>query len=150
MWISFTKSAGSKGAIRMLSQLYIKNIAVIKEADINFAQGFNVFTGETGAGKTILINAINAVLGERTSRDIIRTGENSASITAVFDDVPPRVLSTLADLGYEIESGDSLLIMRTLHQDGKTQCKINGQPATVSMLKNISGMLINVDRKSVV
>ena len=84
----------------MLSQLYIKNIAVIKEADINFAQGFNVFTGETGAGKTILINAINAVLGERTSRDIIRTGENSASITAVFDDVPPRVLSTLADLGY--------------------------------------------------
>ena len=128
----------------MLSQLYIKNIAVIKEADINFAQGFNVFTGETGAGKTILINAINAVLGERTSRDIIRTGENSASITAVFDDVPPRVLSTLADLGYEIESGDSLLIMRTLHQDGKTQCKINGQPATVSMLKNISGMLINV------
>lgn len=128
----------------MLSQLYIKNIAVIKEADINFAQGFNVFTGETGAGKTILINAINAVLGERTSRDIIRTGENSASITAVFDDVPPRVLSTLADLGYEIESVDSLLIMRTLHQDGKTQCKINGQPATVSMLKNISGMLINV------
>ncbi len=128
----------------MLSQLYIKNIAVIKEADINFAQGFNVFTGETGAGKTILINAINAVLGERTSRDIIRTGENSASITAVFDDVPPRVLSTLADLGYEIESGDSLLIMRTLHHDGKTQCKINGQPATVSMLKNISGMLINV------
>ena len=128
----------------MLSQLYIKNIAVIKEADINFAQGFNVFTGETGAGKTILINAINAVLGERTSRDIIRTGENSASITAVFDDVPPRVLNTLADLGYEIESGDSLLIMRTLHQDGKTQCKINGQPATVSMLKNISGMLINV------
>lgn len=74
----------------MLSQLYIKNIAVIKEADINFAQGFNVFTGETGAGKTILINAINAVLGERTSRDIIRTGENSASITAVFDDVPAQ------------------------------------------------------------
>ena len=128
----------------MLSQLYIKNIAVIKEADINFSHGFNVFTGETGAGKTILINAINAVLGERTSREMIRTGESSASITAVFDEVPPRVLNTLADLGYEIEAGDSLLIMRTLHQDGKTQCKINGQPATVSMLKNISGMLINV------
>ena len=128
----------------MLSQLYIKNIAVIKEADINFAPGFNVFTGETGAGKTILINAINAVLGERTSRDIIRTGEESASITAVFDDVPTRVLAALSELGYEIEPGDSLLIMRTLHQDGKTQCKINGQPATVSMLKTISGMLINV------
>ena len=129
----------------MLSQLYIKNIAVIKEADINFAQGFNVFTGETGAGKTILINAINAVLGERTSRDIIRTGENPASITAVFDDVPPRVLSTLADLGCEDRIGrQSAHHAHPPSGRQRPKCKINGQPATVSMLKNISGMLINV------
>ncbi|MBS4786175.1 MAG: DNA repair protein RecN [Clostridiales bacterium] len=128
----------------MLSQLYIKNIAVIKEAGIDFTKGFNVFTGETGAGKTILVNAINAVLGERTSKDIIRTGENSATISAVFDEVPLSVLDQLAELGYELEPGESLLIMRTISADGKTQCKINGQPATVSMLRTISGLLINV------
>ena len=128
----------------MLSQLYIKNIAVIKEASIDFTRGFNVFTGETGAGKTILISAINAVLGERTSRDIIRTGERAATISAVFDDVPNSALDLLAELGYEIEPGESLLVTRTISADGKTQCKIGGQPATVSMLKSLSSLLINV------
>ncbi|MCI8649268.1 MAG: DNA repair protein RecN [Anaerotruncus sp.] len=127
----------------MLSQLYIKNIAVIHEATIEFEQGLNVFTGETGAGKTILISAINSVLGERASKDMIRTGEERASICALFTDISKAALEALEQAGYPCEE-DTVLISRELSLDGRSSCKINGRPATVGILKSVSALLINV------
>lgn len=96
----------------MLSQLFIKNIAVIENASVDFENGFNVFTGETGAGKSILIDSINAVLGGRTSRDLVRTGTEKANVTAVFSNVSPKARALLAELGYEDE--DELMISREI------------------------------------
>lgn len=127
----------------MLSQLFIKNIAVIESASIDFENGFNVFTGETGAGKSILIDAINAVLGGRTSRDLVRTGESKAFVSAVFSDVSPKVKSVLEELGYDADD-DELMISREISAEGKNVCKINARPATVSALKQLSGVLIDV------
>ncbi len=127
----------------MLSQLFIKNIAVIESASVDFENGFNVFTGETGAGKSILIDAINAVLGGRTSRDLVRTGESKAFVSAVFSDISPKVKTTLAELGYDAEE-DELMISREISSEGKNVCKINARPATVSALKQLSGVLIDV------
>lgn len=127
----------------MLSQLFIKNIAVIESASIDFENGFNVFTGETGAGKSILIDAINAVLGGRTSRDLVRTGESKAFVSAVFSDVSPKVKSVLEELGYDADD-DELMISREISAEGKNVCKINARPATVSALKQLSGALIDV------
>ncbi|MEM1483845.1 DNA repair protein RecN [Oscillospiraceae bacterium PP1C4] len=127
----------------MLSQLYINNVAVISEATIEFEPGLNVFTGETGAGKTILIHAINAVLGERTSKDIIRTGEEKAVISALFTELSAAAQSVLTEAGYPLED-DTVLIYREISSDGKSVCKINGRPATASILKTASSLLINV------
>lgn len=127
----------------MLSQLFIKNIAVIESASVDFENGFNVFTGETGAGKSILIDAINAVLGGRTSRDLVRTGESKAFVSAVFSDISPKVKTALAELGYDAED-DELMISREISSEGKNVCKINARPATVSALKQLSGALIDV------
>ena len=127
----------------MLSQLFIKNIAVIESASIDFENGFNVFTGETGAGKSILIDAINAVLGGRTSRDLVRTGENKAFVSAVFSEISQKAKSVLEELGYEDE-GEELMISREISAEGKNICKINSRPATVSVLKQLSGVLIDV------
>ncbi len=127
----------------MLSQLFIKNIAVIESASIDFENGFNVFTGETGAGKSILIDAINAVLGGRTSRDLVRTGESKAFVSAVFSDISPKVKVVLEELGYDSDD-DELLISREISVEGKNICKINARPATVSALKQLSGALIDV------
>ncbi len=127
----------------MLSQLFIKNIAVIESASIDFENGFNVFTGETGAGKSILIDAINAVLGGRTSRDLVRTGESKAFVSAVFSDISPKVKVVLEELGYDSDD-DELLISREISFEGKNICKINARPATVSALKQLSGALIDV------
>ncbi len=127
----------------MLSQLFIKNIAVIESASIDFENGFNVFTGETGAGKSILIDAINAVLGGRTSRDLVRTGESKAFVSAVFSDISPKVKVVLEELGYDSDD-DELLISREISVEGKNICKINARPATVSALKQLSGTLIDV------
>ena len=126
----------------MLKELYIENLAVIEKADIAFTGGFNVFSGETGAGKSILIGAINAVLGGRAHKELIRTGTSKASVSAVFDSIPPLVAEKLADNGY---TGDGeLLIKRDISADGKGQVRINGQPATAAVLKDIAVGLIDI------
>lgn len=126
----------------MLSQLFIKNVAVIESASIDFENGFNVFTGETGAGKSILIDSINAVLGGRTSRDLVRTGEGKAVVSAVFTDISKETEKVLEELGYDIE--DELLISREISAEGKSICKVNMRPATAGVLKQLSSVLIDV------
>ncbi|MBO5334186.1 MAG: DNA repair protein RecN [Clostridia bacterium] len=127
----------------MLSNLKISNIAIIKEAVVDFDNGLNVLTGETGAGKSIIIDAINAILGERTSRELIRTGCDSAEVSAFFDDLNDSVKLILNELGIDCED-ESLAISRKIAIDGKNICKVNGVSVTVSMLKKIGQSLINV------
>ena len=127
----------------MLSNLKISNIAIIKEAVVDFDNGLNVLTGETGAGKSIIIDAINAILGERTSRELIRTGCTSADVSAFFDDINDNVIFLLNDLGIDCDD-KSLAISRKISIDGKNACKVNGVTVTVSMLKRIGQALINV------
>ena len=126
----------------MLSELYIENIAVIEKSNINFSQGLNALTGETGAGKSIVIDSIGAVLGFRTSRELIRTGAEKALVTALFTDLSDRVKNGLSELG--IEGDDELLISREITLSGKNNCRINGKVATVSMLKDLGKLLINI------
>ena len=126
----------------MLSQLFIKNVAVIESASIDFENGFNVFTGETGAGKSILIDSINAVLGGRTSRDLVRTGEGKAVVSAVFTNISKEAENLLEELGYDIE--DELMISREISAEGKSICKVNMRPATAGVLKQLSSVLIDV------
>lgn len=125
----------------MLNLLHIENIAVIEQAEISFGSGFNVLTGETGAGKSIVIDAISAILGERTYRDIIRTGASKASVRAVFSDIPP-----LPWFQENVIPNDSkeLLIQRDIYADGKNVCRVNGQPVTVALLKQLGNSLINI------
>ena len=127
----------------MLKTLYIENIAVIEKTTIDFSHGLNVLTGETGAGKSIIIDAINAIMGQRTSKDIIRTGESSAFVSAQFEDINMSAQNALDELGFTLED-DVLIVQRTLSQSGKNVCKINGRPATVSMLRELSKHLINI------
>lgn len=127
----------------MLTSLKIENVAIIESAAIEFGCGLNVLTGETGAGKSIVIDSINAILGERTSRDIIRTGAQSAKVYAVFEDVSDRVREFLDDNGIDCEDG-VLIINRTLSREGKNICRINGAPVTVSMLREIGSELIDI------
>lgn len=127
----------------MLSQLYIENIAVIQKATIQLEQGFHVFTGETGAGKTILISAINAVLGARTSRGIIRSGENKAVVSALFTGIAGEVARQVEELGYPVEDGQ-LMVHREMDAGGSGSCRINGRPATTALLRQISSLLIDI------
>ena len=124
----------------MLSLLHIENIAVIDRADISFDQGFNVLTGETGAGKSIVIDAISAILGERAYRDMIRTGTNKASVRAIFTDVPE--LAWFADNGVEYDP--ETVIQREIHLDGKNVCRVNGSLVSVSILRKLGMQLINI------
>lgn len=128
----------------MLSQLYIENIAVIEKARIDFKAGFNVLTGETGAGKSILIDSIHAVLGERTSRELVRTGAKSAFVSAVFDGICSEAAAGLEELGYPLEEDGTLILQREIGADTKSSCHINGRPATVSILRKIGPLLINI------
>ena len=124
----------------MLSLLHIENIAVIESADISFDRGFNVLTGETGAGKSIVIDAISAILGERAYRDMIRTGTNKASVRAVFTEVPE--LAWFADNGVEYDP--ETVIQREIHLDGKNVCRVNGSLVSVSILRKLGIQLINI------
>ena len=127
----------------MLQTLYIENIAVIEKSSIDFSGGLNVLTGETGAGKSIIIDAINAIMGQRTSKDIIRTGASSAFVSAQFDNVNAAVRRKLEEFGFDSDE-DELLLQRTLSASGKSTCKINGRPATAAMLREIAAGLINI------
>lgn len=128
----------------MLQTLKIENIAIIESAVINFDAGLNVLTGETGAGKSIIIDSINAILGERTSRELIRTGSGQAKVSALFSQINPWVKTKLETLGLIFQDDDSLLLQRTLAPDGKNICFANGEPVTVGILKKIGPDLINI------
>lgn len=127
----------------MLSSLQIENVAVIQKANVHFEKGLNVLTGETGAGKSILIDSINAILGNRTSKELVRTGAAKAVIRAAFEDVPPAVLDSLEKAGYE--RSEALLLSREITAEGKSACRINGMPATAAVLRELCGGLININ-----
>lgn len=127
----------------MLSSLQIENVAVIQKAEVHFEPGLNVLTGETGAGKSILIDSINAILGNRTSKDLVRTGAAKAVIRAAFEQVPPAVLDKLEQSGYE--RSEALLLSREITAEGKSNCRINGMPATAAVLRELCGGLININ-----
>lgn len=127
----------------MLSSLQIENVAVIQKANVHFEKGLNVLTGETGAGKSILIDSINAILGNRTSKDLVRTGAAKAVIRAAFENVPSAVLDSLEKAGYE--RSEALLLSREITAEGKSTCRINGMPATAAILRELCGGLININ-----
>lgn len=126
----------------MLAQLHIENIAVIQTARMSFGPGFNVLTGETGAGKSIVVDAIGAILGQRTSRDLIRTGAKSASVEALFQNLPE--LAWFEENGISPDENGELLLRREIHADGKNLCRANGQMLTVSQLKGLGDQLVNI------
>lgn len=128
----------------MLTNLRIENVAVIEKVSISFEKGLNILTGETGAGKSIVIDAINAVLGERTTKQIVRNGADSAKVTAYFDFIGENVIDVLKSLDIEPEEDGSLLINRVITADGRSTCRINGQPVTVSMLRQVGNELISI------
>lgn len=127
----------------MLSNLQIENVAVIQKADVHFEKGLNVLTGETGAGKSILIDSINAILGNRTSRELVRSGASKAVIRAAFEEVPAAVQDSLEKAGYE--RSEELLLTREITAEGKSVCRINGMPATAAILRELCGGLININ-----
>lgn len=127
----------------MLKEIYIKNLAVIKEAVIPFGEGLNIFTGETGAGKSILINGINAVLGQRSNKEIVRTGCDKAVVTALFTKIPDSVKEKLDELGFNYDD-DEITITREISSDGGSVARINERTASVAFLREIGAMLINI------
>ena len=126
----------------MLANLKIENVAVIEKAEVTFTPGMNVLTGETGAGKSILIDSINAILGNRTSRELVRSGAPKACIWATFEDIPDSVKEKLEKSGYEVS--DDLLLYREINAEGKGSCRINGMPATASVVRDISAGLLAI------
>ena len=128
----------------MLQSLHIENVAVIERTDITFGAGLTTLTGETGAGKSIVIDAINALLGERITRDVVRTGADKAYIAGVFDALPAAVVSLLEELELPPEEDGTLLIQRSITADGKGSCRVGGRPTTVATLRQIGRMLVNI------
>ena len=128
----------------MLKTLVIENIAVIKKAQIEFTSGLNVFTGETGAGKSIVVDSINAILGERTSRELVRAGSDNAFVNAYFEDINDDVKLKLNEYDIPVEEDGSLLLSRKISAGGKSVCRVNGLPVTVGILKDIGTHLVNI------
>ena len=126
----------------MLANLKIENVAVIEKAEVNFTPGFNVLTGETGAGKSILIDSINAILGNRTSRELVRSGAQKACIWATFENIPQSVKKQLEKCGYE--ANDDLLLYREINAEGKGSCRVNGMPATAAVVRDISAGVLSI------
>lgn len=125
----------------MLELLHIENIAIIEAADIEFAPGFNALTGETGAGKSIVIDSLSAVLGQRTSRELIRTGAEKAFVSAAFSGMAPELTE---ELGIQPEADGTLLLQREIQTDGKNVCRVNGRPVTVGQLRALGARLLNI------
>lgn len=128
----------------MLKTLVIENIAVIKKAQIEFTSGLNVLTGETGAGKSIVVDSINAILGERTSRELVRAGSDNAFVNAYFEDINDDVKLKLNEYDIPVEEDGSLLLSRKISAGGKSVCRVNGLPVTVGILKDIGTHLVNI------
>lgn len=128
----------------MLLQLHIENVAVIDEVDVHFKEGLNILTGETGAGKSIIIDSINMVLGERTSRDLIRSGEEKAVVEALFQINSEAVVQQLREFGLEVEEDNTLLISRQMTAGGRNVCRVNGNMVTSTILKEISKYIVNI------
>ena len=128
----------------MLKTLSIENIAVIEKADIEFSKGFNVLTGETGAGKSIVVDSINAILGERTSKELVRAGSENAFVTAYFEDINSEVQQKLNEFDLPCEDDGTLMLSRKISAQGKSTCRINGNVCTVSMLKEVGNLLVNI------
>lgn len=127
----------------MLKELYIENLAVIEKANISFDNKLNVFTGETGAGKSILINGINAVLGQRTTKDIVRSGTDKAFVSAMFTDISDEVVNKLSELGFSADD-KTVILSREISSDGGSVARINSRPSTVSAIHDIGNLLINI------
>jgi len=126
----------------MLRELGIENVAVIEKAQVGFGRGLNILTGETGAGKSILIDSINAILGNRTSKEIVRSGASKSLIWAVFEDVSESIAKEIAEQGYEAE--EELILQREITADGRSSCRINGRPATAAAVRAVCSRLINI------
>ena len=127
----------------MLEYINIKNVALIEESEVVFGKGLNVLTGETGAGKSLIIDALGFSLGGRANREMIRRGEEQASVEAVFSIDDKKIEKILDDMGIEYGEDNTLVIRRTLHQNGKSVCKVNGTTVTVGQLKEISSSLVD-------
>ncbi len=125
----------------MLTHLHIRNYALISHLDIDFREGFSVMTGETGAGKSIVIDSMSAVLGQRTSRDLIRTGADKAFVSAWFSHVPASICE---DLGITPDEDGNLMLQREIHADGKNVCRVGSRPVTVSQLRQLGSRLVNI------
>ena len=133
----------------MLRSLHIGNVAVIRQADIDFTEGLCVLTGETGAGKSLLIDSLNALTGGRVSRDLIRAGEENAMISALFDGLDEPTRAALSELGVELpEAEDGILLQRTLSRDGKSVARIGGRAVTQSLLREVGALLVNIHGQS--
>ena len=131
----------------MLRSLHIENVAVIRRVDLEPCRAFSVLTGETGAGKSMIIDSINLLLGNRTSRSVIRTGADRATVSALFDELSPTVTDALEEMGFSLEDG-TLMLQRTLFADGRSQVRLNGQAITQTMQRDIARMLISIHGQS--
>ena len=127
----------------MLTSLHIENIAVIRQADLDLSIGFSALTGETGAGKSMIVDSINLLLGNRTSREIIRSGEASATVSAVFEGLSEVAVNHISDMGFDVEDA-SVMLSRTITTDGRSQTRLNGRVITQAMQKEIARLLISI------